>query len=87
MEIFKVEDLSFAYPESDVYAIENVSFSVSSGEFITLCGPSGCGKSTLLRHFKTVLAPYGKREGKILFKENLLDDVAADTPQLWPPDD
>lgn len=78
MEIFKVEDLSFAYPESDVYAIENVSFSVSSGEFITLCGPSGCGKSTLLRHFKTVLAPYGKREGKILFKENLLDDVAAD---------
>ena len=32
-----------------VRALDNVSFSVNTGEFFTLLGPSGCGKTTLLR--------------------------------------
>lgn len=36
-------------PRGDVLALQDVSFPVNRGEFVTIVGPSGCGKSTLLR--------------------------------------
>jgi NitT/TauT family transport system ATP-binding protein len=47
----------FMSERREVTALENVSFSVPAGSFITLLGPSGCGKSTLLRVVADIIAP------------------------------
>ncbi|GLX68067.1 energy-coupling factor transporter ATPase [Paenibacillus glycanilyticus] len=75
MEAFSIERLTFAYPGSDQFAIQDISLSIREGEFITLCGNSGCGKSTLLKQLKTELAPHGKRSGQVRYRGMLLEEV------------
>lgn len=50
MEILKVENLSKIYGkgENKIKAVDNISFSVTKGDFVAIVGASGSGKSTLL---------------------------------------
>jgi len=45
----------------DVTAVDDVSFTVASGELVTLLGPSGCGKTTTLRMVAGLEAVSGGR--------------------------
>ncbi|MDD5406274.1 MAG: ABC transporter ATP-binding protein [Sulfurovaceae bacterium] len=45
--IIKVKDLHFSYNKNPV--LEEIDFTISSGEVVSLLGPNGCGKSTLIR--------------------------------------
>ena len=64
MEILKVENLTKVYGkgESEVIALNHVTFSVERGEFVAIVGASGSGKSTLLHLIGGVDRP---TEGKV----------------------
>ena len=68
MEILKVENLTKVYGSGNnkVVALDNVSFSVEKGEFVSIVGASGSGKSTLLHLLGGVDRP---TSGKVLIND------------------
>lgn len=68
-EILTIKDLRKYYhtKNGETLAVDNVSFSLFDGEFISVVGPSGCGKSTIL----SILAGLeSKSDGEIIFHEH-----------------
>jgi NitT/TauT family transport system ATP-binding protein len=47
--VLVVDDLGMQFdtPDGPIRAVENISFAVGRGEFLSVIGPSGCGKSTV----------------------------------------
>jgi NitT/TauT family transport system ATP-binding protein len=54
---------SFVDPrtEEEVVAVEDLSFSVRPGEFVSILGPSGCGKTTVLNVIAGFMEPTAGR--------------------------
>ena len=46
--IYRLEDVTFVYPQSNVEILTQFNWQVSDRERWALVGPSGCGKTTLL---------------------------------------
>lgn len=57
--LLTISDVDYSYHElsGETKALEHITFSVNSGEFIAIVGPSGCGKSTLLSMIAGLLSP------------------------------
>lgn len=68
MEILRVENLTKVYGSGNnkVVALDNVSFSVEKGEFVSIVGAFGSGKSTLLHLLGGVDRP---TSGKVLIND------------------
>ncbi len=53
--ILKVDHLNFSFGKRQI--LKDISFEVSSGEFLSILGPNGVGKSTLFRCILNLLSP------------------------------
>lgn len=74
-KILEVKDISKKYQskKNEILALENVSFDVSEGEFVSIIGPSGCGKSTLL----SIIAGLEKKSsGEIYIEDEKVDNIS-----------
>jgi ATP-binding cassette, subfamily B, multidrug efflux pump len=58
----EVKNISFVYPDSGIKALENVSFSIDTGESLAIIGTTGSGKSTIAN---LLLRMYDPTEGEI----------------------
>lgn len=63
--ILSVEGLAFNYPSRTV--LQDISFSISRGDFLAILGVNGAGKSTLLKCINRVLKPHA---GTVFIKDD-----------------
>ena len=71
----QVSNLSFAYPNQSVPALQNVTFTVSEGQSIAIIGPSGAGKSTLAN---LLLRFWDYESGEIRLGGSSIKDLGQD---------
>lgn len=62
--MLSVENLSVAINGTDI--LENISFKVNKGEYVSIVGENGSGKSTLV---KTILGQVPKKSGSVVFDD------------------
>ena len=63
--LLEVEHVSKHYPtpEGAITAVDDFSFGIAAGEFVSIIGPSGCGKSTVFNIIGGLLGGY---EGRVM---------------------
>ncbi len=54
---WRLDHVSFAYPQTEIKVVEDLSVVIDRGETVLLIGPSGCGKTTLARLLMGELSP------------------------------
>ena len=77
MAVLEVKELTKKYGqgESEVIALDHVSFSVERGEFVAIIGASGSGKSTLMNMIGGLDHPTG---GSVIIEENDISSMSED---------
>ncbi|MDG6999579.1 MAG: ABC transporter ATP-binding protein, partial [Nitrososphaerota archaeon] len=76
--IISAQSLSKTYSSrsrAKLVALDNVSFEVNEGDFLSIVGPSGCGKSTLLKMIAGLVEP---TKGEIYVFQNQVQEPISD---------
>lgn len=68
---------------AETVALRDISFSVESGDFISIVGPSGCGKSTLLNIISGLIKP---SSGEILIDGRVQDGYSNNIGYMFQKD-
>ena len=76
--VVDVKNLTVGY--GDIVVLQNISFSVSSGEIFVILGGSGCGKSTLLKHMIGLYTPF--RGDVLIFGESMVNSSEDEKRKL-----
>jgi ATP-binding cassette subfamily B protein len=77
VEQLQFQNVGFKHQTAQQRAIDNINFSVQTGETIAFVGPSGSGKTTLM---KLLVGLYRPQQGKILY--NGIDETAINFEDL-----
>ena len=64
------DKVSYQYPNTTLYALKDITFSINQGEKIAIVGPSGAGKSTLANLIQQMITP---TKGRIIFNSEVTD--------------
>ena len=65
----KFKNVSFKYPETNLYALKKINFSISSGNTLGIIGKTGSGKSTIL---ELITRSYDVTSGEIYLDDKIL---------------
>jgi energy-coupling factor transport system ATP-binding protein len=70
LHLFKVENLTYFYPEAERAALNDLSLEIREGEFILVAGGSGSGKSSLARALAGLIPDFygGRIGGRVFFQ-------------------
>jgi ATP-binding cassette subfamily B protein len=69
------EDVGFRYPDTEHWAVRNLSIAINAGESVALVGENGAGKTTIV---KLLTRLYDPDEGRILIDGIDLRDFSID---------
>ena len=70
------QDVSFAYPDSSVSVIHDMSFEIHRGDRVAIVGKSGSGKTTIIKLLLGLLSPV---EGQILWSGVNIEHINLDS--------
>lgn len=72
MDSFQIKNISLGYKNNLI--VQDLSFSIKSGELTTIIGPNGCGKSTILKGISRLMPI---KQGDIYIKGKNMKDIPS----------
>lgn len=81
-KLLELKNINLTYQtlKSETKAIKDISFTIDSGEFVSIVGPSGCGKTTILSIISGLLKA---TSGEILLDDEKITGVSTNIGYMF----